>query len=197
MPSGNCQLIEGSSKALPRWNCAKRWMETRKSSMWNRYFLFLLIIYSISLLPYDDALPMMVESFHVDLQPIHYIYASSVSILSLFVCMFTYHLTFSFFSFSFYRPSWYFFLAAWHVPFVATYWTICTHHLSTVGISGRTNLPTFLCHCTFVYYDMHDEIWLLCLCFILRPGNNDATMSTKSNQVLFTAWWSYELLLFT
>ena len=63
--------------------------------------LFLPIIYSIPLLSYDDALPMMVESFHVDVQSIHYIYASSVSILSLFVCMFTYHITFSFFLYHF------------------------------------------------------------------------------------------------
>ena len=41
---------------------------------------------------------------------------------------------------------------------------------------------------------MHDEMWLLCRCFILPPWNNDATMSTKSNKVLVIAWWSYELM---
>jgi hypothetical protein len=111
------------------------------------------------------------------------------------VCLHVYPPTDIFFVFfSFCCLSMIYFLAVWHSHVVATYYTICTHHLSATWISGGTNKDTFLCHCTFVYVVIHDEIWWICVISILPGGNNDSTMSTKSIQVFFNPWGSDELL---
>ena len=58
----------------------------------------LLFLYSISPFHYDNALLMTVQSFPIDLQPIKHLDASSISNLTMFVCMFTHCITFSFFT---------------------------------------------------------------------------------------------------
>ena len=74
-------------------------------------------------------------------------FASSISTLTMFICMFSHLLPFSLFFFTFCHPSLFIFLVVWHCHFVATYWSVCTHHVAAIGISGRTHLDTFLCHC--------------------------------------------------
>ena len=65
----------------------------------------------------------------------------------MFVSMFTHLLPFSFFSSHFVVHRCSIFLAVWHCHFVATYWSICRHHIAAIGISARTYWDTFPYHC--------------------------------------------------
>ena len=78
------------------------------------------------------------------------------------------------------------YLSDYMYTWIRSYWDLWENQLGNLSMSLYVRI-----------YGMHDEIWLLCRCFILPPSNNDATMSSKSNEVLVIAWWSYELIRFS
>ena len=73
------------------------------------------------------------------------------------------------FFFSFCHPPMPIFLAVWHRHFVAVYCTVCIHHVTAIGISGRANCETFLYHCISFYMVcmLKYEYYVVVSCFLL------------------------------